>query len=143
MMGDISSNFSRSEHACDCANQGKKREDGYCGGAFDVVDVELNRCMEEIRNRVCRVVGVAVYVVITGGYRCKKHKADIGGAERSYHIMAKANDFKVFMVNGRIPVSSSTVYEAVDSLYPDKYGLKQYSNRVHFDVRPTKWRSPL
>jgi len=142
-MGDISENFSRSEYACDCANQGKKKEDGYCGGEFDTVDVELNECMENIRRRLARFIGASVYVVITGGNRCSKHNKDIGGAKYSYHIIAKGNDFKVFISSSGIPVAPSIIYKVIDGMYPDKYGLKEYSNRVHFDVRAIKWRSPL
>lgn len=141
-MGNISTNFSRNEFACDCINQGKKRDDGYCGGEFKAVDVDLVKCMEEIRKAVALKINALVSIRITGGNRCHKHNKDIGGAEHSYHICGTAVDFKVFKAGG-VLVNPKIVYYVVDNLYPDKYGLKEYSNRNHFDIRDKKWRSGL
>lgn len=142
-MGDISANFSRREFACDCINQGKKREDGYCGGEFKAVDIELVKCLEEFRIGVALNIGNNVYIKITGGNRCVKHNKDIGGAEHSYHPYAMGDDFKVFESDTGRMVPPSVVYQVIDRLYPDKYGLKQYHNRVHFDIRAVKWRSTI
>lgn len=141
-MGNISENFSRHEFACDCVNQGKKRDDGYCGGHFDTVDKDLNNCLELIRKDVRRVVGRNVYVRITGGNRCHKHNEDVGGADHSYHLYGLAAGIKVYDENHH-QIDNKVVYEVIDKRWPDKYGLKQYKTHIHFDIRKIKWRSPL
>jgi len=142
-MGDISENFSRSEHACDCINQGKKKEDGYCGGEFRAVDIELNSCLEDIRSSLTMIRGEPIFIRITGPNRCHKHNTDIGGARHSYHTLGMGVDFSAFDCHSGDRIKPRIIYDRIDLLYPEKYGLKEYHNRVHFDVRPIKWRSPL
>jgi len=139
-MGDISEHFSRSEHACLCAKYGKKKENGYCGGEFQAVDKELNSCLERIRRGVAKVVGKEIYIKITGPNRCHKHNTDEGGAEHSYHPLGMAVDFSVFERLTTYLIPARLVYDIICRLYPDKYGLKLYENRVHFDIRKIKWR---
>ncbi len=116
-MGDLSKSFSRWEYAC---------KDN-CG--FDSVDAELIRVMQELRDYYNKPI------TITGGNRCPKHNANTPGASKtSEHLNAKANDFTI------LDVSPRAIYLHLDSLYPNKYGLGLYSNRLHFDVGSTKRR---
>lgn len=115
-MGDLSKNFSRAEHSCECG----------CG--FDTVDKELNDVLEDVREYF------NAEVTITGPNRCKKHNKAVGGAPESLHPEAKAADIKV---KG---VSPMVVADYLDAKYQDKYGIGRYHNRVHIDVRPTRAR---
>lgn len=116
-VGDLSENFSRSEHACSCG----------CG--FDTVDVLLNRVLQCLRDHFKRKV------TITGGNRCKKkNKATKGASSTSLHMEGKAVDF---VVKGVAPLE---VYAYLETEYPDRYGIGLYDDRVHLDVRRDRAR---
>lgn len=117
-MGDISKNFSRWEYSCNCG----------CG--FDTVDVELNHVMQKhVRDYYNKPV------TVTGGNRCFPYNLTTPGASKtSEHVEAKANDFTVEGVSPR------AVYIHLDSLFPKKFGIGLYEDRVHFDVGSTKRR---
>ena len=117
-MGDISTNFSRYEFACSCG----------CG--FEAVDVELLEVLEDLRAHF------NVAVTINSGCRCDNHNKSIGGAKNSMHTKGIAADV---VVSG---ADAQTVYNYLDTKYPDKYGIGLYSNpdRVHIDVRRSKAR---
>lgn len=119
-MGDISKNFSRDEHACECG----------CG--FDTVDVELNYVLQvHIRDYFNKEV------TISGPNRCFERNIATPGASRdSLHVEGKAADIKVK------DTSPQAVYTYLDRKFPNKYGIGLYPNRVHIDVRPikTRWR---
>lgn len=72
--------------------------------------------------------------VITSGYRCKVHNANVGGAKKSKHLLGIAADIRV------INVKAEDVFEYLCSKYPDKYGIGKYSSWAHIDVRPEKAR---
>lgn len=114
----ISENFSRSEFACKCG----------CG--FDTVDVELITVLERLR----KYAGAPI--VINSGCRCAKHNKAEGGADGSLHLQGKAADI---VVKGMKP---SGVARVMNEWYPNTYGIGEYSNRVHIDVRvvPARWR---
>lgn len=141
-MGDISEHFSRWEHKCQCLAKGKQMDQGYCGGLFDTVDIELNRCLEEIRYALIEKLGIKVWISITGGNRCKKHNDDVSESEHSYHILGLAVDFMVFEAKSKRRVDPQIVYDVIESLYPGLYGLIYYFNRIHFDIRKIMYRSP-
>jgi uncharacterized protein YcbK (DUF882 family) len=117
-MGDISKDFDRSEHACECG----------CG--FDTIDAELNHVLQvDLRDYYERKV------TIKGPNRCYAHNAVTPGASRdSYHTKAKAADVAVEGVSAR------AVYTYLDKKFPNKYGLGLYFGRVHVDVRPERAR---
>ena len=69
-MGDITTNFDRSEFACKCG----------CG--YDNIDVSLVLDLQRIRNRFGRPI------VVTSGCRCEKHNAAEGGSPLSDHTKA-------------------------------------------------------
>ena len=117
-MGDLSKNYSRHEWSCGC------------GCEFDIVDAELIYVMQ---THISDYYGVVVDV--TGGNRCIPHNNSTPGAARfSLHTEGKAADFRVRGVSPR------AVYKRLNELFPDKYGLGLYEDRVHFDVRPDRAR---
>lgn len=99
-----------------------------CGCGTDTVDAELLFILDDLRS----LLGVPV--TITSGYRCEIHNKDVGGANNSQHLIGKAADIRV---NGYSP---KDVYELLDQLYPDKYGIGLYQNWIHIDVRSSKAR---
>jgi uncharacterized protein YcbK (DUF882 family) len=119
-MGDISKNFSRREFACKCG----------CG--FEVVDVELLRVLEEVRERFGPVK-------ITSGCRCLEHNRKVGGTLGSEHTRGIAADF---VVPG---VSPEVIAGYLRDTYPGRYGIGEYADWVHLDMRPrfARWRKWL
>ena len=115
-MGDLTTNFSRHEFACQCG----------CG--FDTVDIELIQVLEDIRAHF-----FAKSLIITSGYRCHANNAKAGGSAKSQHLIGKAADFKVKDDCGY--VNPGLVYDYLDRKFPARLGLGLYSNRVHVDVR--------
>lgn len=73
-MGNISKNFNREEFAC-----------GHCG-RLDVLDIELVRCLQRLRD----IVGKPL--VIVSGYRCCAGNRQVGGVEYSQHLFGRAAD---------------------------------------------------
>jgi len=129
----VSQHFRRGEFACKC------------GCEQVAVDVELICCLEIIRNELNKLFQELVVIEITSGNRCKKHNRTVGGATGSKHLYSIACDFKAWrkMDNGQTDlVESQVLYDMIDNIWPDRYGLGLYSNRVHFDVRKQKarWR---
>jgi uncharacterized protein YcbK (DUF882 family) len=117
-MGDISKDFSRSEHTCTCG----------CG--FDTVDVELNHVLQEdIRDYYQKEV------TISGPNRCLLSNVTTKGSARdSRHTRGQAADIQVKGVSPR------ALYTYLDKKFPKKYGLGLYNTRVHIDVRPERAR---
>lgn len=133
-MGDMSTNFSRSEFRCNCAGAGKLVSAGYCGGKRDAVDAELLRVLQEMVDTFQHDTMHHITCKITSGNRCEKHNADEGGAKDSQHLHSKAVDFKLFYTGGE-QIAADVVYTYLDKKYPDRYGVGRYSNRTHLDVR--------
>ena len=130
-MGDLTKNLSRKEFACECN----------CG--FDTVDFELvniiQKAVEDFESHFCK----RIIVQITGPNRCEKRNEDIGGADNSQHICAKAADHKFWIITpdgGREQVDPDFVYDYYDRKYKNKYGVGKYDNRTHIDVRKKKAR---
>lgn len=115
-MGDLSTNFSRSEFAC---------KDN-CG--FDTVDADLLVVLEAVRDRF------GVPVKIESGCRCSAHNKKIRGSERSQHMLGRAADI---VVQG---VPSWKVQDFIDNTWPDRYGLGRYKGFTHIDTRNGKAR---
>lgn len=81
--------FKKSEFACQ----------DYCG--LDNIDINLVKILEDIRSHFGDNP-----IIITSGCRCKKHNAEVGGVEGSYHTpqadgKCKASDFYIQNVNTR------------------------------------------
>ena len=115
-MGDLSSNFSRAEFACQCG----------CG--FDTVDVELLLILQTMRD------DLNATVTVTSACRCLAHNANVGGAENSQHTKGRAADV---LVSG---VSPTEVHRYIFNKYPDQYGLGKYQTFTHIDSRTGRAR---
>ena len=134
-MGDLTKNLSRHEFACKCSAN--------CY-AKHVVDFELVQAIQGAVDYFGSQPGTtSCMVVITSGNRCVAHnKATPGAASNSYHTKCLAADHRIVVTrNGRAGLLPPLdLYNYYDAKYPTKYGIKLYSNRVHLDVRKTKWR---
>jgi uncharacterized protein YcbK (DUF882 family) len=108
--------FKRSEFACRCG----------CG------DAQINKALLPILDNVREYFNTPV--IINSGKRCKKHNKAVGGAMYSKHLTGEAADI---VVKG---VPASTVYEYLDTKYPNALGLGKYSTFTHIDVRRSKSR---
>ena len=110
--------FKREEFACGCA----------CG--FDVVDIELLKALEDIREHFDSPV------TINSACRCEKYNAIIGGRPSSQHRFGKACDIIVK------DITPERVQDYVMGKYPNSKGIGIYSTFTHIDVRENKarWR---
>ena len=112
----ISKWFTREEMACKCG----------CG--FDSIDVETLQLADECRDFV------GVPITPSSVSRCAEYNQEIGGAERSQHIFARAMDLPV--------PDPEALYEYLNENYPNKYGIGLYNTFVHIDTRtdgPARW----
>jgi uncharacterized protein YcbK (DUF882 family) len=129
-MGNLTTNLSRSEFACECK----------CG--FDTVDFQLPYILQDVVNHFASIEDEEMYIEITGPNRCKKHNTDIGGADDSQHLYARAADFKIFFkVSGR-QIDPDRVSAYLENKYAGKFGIGRYYNRTHMDTRtngPARW----
>jgi len=118
MSEKVSKHFMRKEFAC------------HCGCGFSAVDVELLGVLEDIR----REFNAPVQIV--SGCRCKKHNENVKGVFGSKHILGIAADIKV------IGYASILIFNYLTNKYPGKYGIGEYNNWIHIDVREIKarWR---
>ena len=115
-MGDISKHFNRSEFACKCG----------CG--FDTVDVKTLEVLEQLREYLMQPV------TITSACRCSHYNQIVGGAHDSQHTKGRAADILVK------DIPPKDVYDIVDALYPDQFGLGSYTGFTHIDTRSNKAR---
>lgn len=111
----LSNHFKSSEIACK-----------HCGDTK--TDLALVILLELIRERF------KAPVIITSGYRCETHNANVGGAPKSKHVQGIAADIKVKGVEPK------EVYDYLDNLFPNSLGLGLYSTWVHVDTRDGKGR---
>jgi len=79
-------------------------------------------------------------IVIISGYRSPARNAQVGGADKSQHLHAKAADIKI------AGVPTEEIYNRIDKLIAQglikQGGLGKYikSGFVHYDIRGTKAR---
>ncbi len=124
-MGDLTANFSRHEFKCkglDC-----------CGGS-DPINIYLVKNLQNLRDMVGKSL------IITSGFRCRKHNEAIGGAHNSQHIYGDGADVKV--PTGMTPDQLKELAERIPAFKLGGIGL--YSTWVHLDVRkngPARWDS--
>ena len=110
-MGDLSTNFSRSEFACGCG----------CG--LDTVDYMTLLVLEDVRSEMGKPIR------ITSGCRCEAHNLHVGGSKGSQHLTGRAADFTV------AGVSAAEVQAYLKFRYPDLYGIGCYEDFTHVDTR--------
>jgi uncharacterized protein YcbK (DUF882 family) len=121
--------FDRSEFACKCG----------CGQSG--VDYELLFMVEILRVELEHILNAKIVVEVTSGNRCLKHNSLTPGAfVNSYHTKSMAGDFKFRYKNTDKYVDSGLLYNLACRLFPGRYGIGQYSNRIHLDCRKGKAR---
>ncbi|MFA6448274.1 MAG: D-Ala-D-Ala carboxypeptidase family metallohydrolase [bacterium] len=113
----LSEHFTRKEFECPCCGQAE-------------IDPELIALLEKIR------ASLGGKVVVTSGYRCRKHNRKVGGAEGSYHCRGMAADIKV---EGAAP---ERVAKCAESILGGGGGVGRYGSWTHVDSRVAKarWR---
>ncbi|MFC1693312.1 YcbK family protein [Candidatus Latescibacterota bacterium] len=74
-------------------------------------------------------------IVVTSGYRCKRHNADVGGAPRSWHLLF-ATDIKP---EEEYSDKLSEIRDVAEDLFS---GIGIYETHIHLDLRPERlvWR---
>ena len=109
-------NFNREEFECKCG----------CG--FAAVDVELLQVLNLLRDFYNKPV------TLNSACRCERHNKHVGGTLGSKHVRGLAADIVVRDVSPR------AVYDYLETMYPDTYGIGLYGTFVHLDVRKKKAR---
>ena len=107
--------FRRDEFACKCK----------CG--FNVIDAELLKVLNRLRETF------NTPIKINSGARCAAHNKAVGGSPKSQHLLGKAADITM----NRTP---QEVFNHLDYIYHDCYGIGLYDTFVHIDVREKKAR---
>ena len=95
-----------------------------------------------------------LYIQITGPNRCLKHNTalrkeyDDSDGHRgaytepdSFHVLGKAADHSFYDRNTGVHIKPQDMYDYYDKLYPTKFGVGVYINRIHLDVgaRKARW----
>lgn len=116
----LSAHFDSSEFACKCG----------CGGLSNGADI--NPRLVQVLERMRAIIGKPL--VLSCGYRCPVHNAEVGGVSNSQHIYGTAAD-----VQRPDGVMLQTLYDAAVTAGADGIGV--YSWGVHVDVRgyPARW----
>ena len=111
----LSEHFTEKELACPC-----------CG--LYIPDVSLLIALEHVRFTLGPVT-------VNSSTRCEKHNKEIGGAERSMHLIGAAADITVKNT------SAGVVHSGLDnSGFSNLIGLGKYNTFTHIDVRGYKAR---
>lgn len=117
MPGDLSTNFSKIEFACqgtDC-----------CGGTA-AADSRLIGALQAFRDRV----GQPVHV--TSGFRCLRHNRTVGSNDSSQHPRGYAADISMLP-----DMTIDQMAEVAEEIEAFRYGgIGKYDFFLHFDVRP-------
>ena len=134
-MGDLTKRLSRSEFACRCG----------CG--YNTVDHALPYLLEEaadyFEDTIIRAVRVRIH--INSGCRCPEYNREIGGSEKSQHMLGRAADFTLSIEKAdgrRVPVPADDVADYLEGMYPAEYGIGRYNGWTHVDTRsngPARW----
>jgi zinc D-Ala-D-Ala carboxypeptidase len=123
-MGDLTKDFSRAEFACKGQN---------CCGASAPVDPRLVAGLQELREKT------GTMLVISSGFRCRRHNAEVGGEAESQHTLGMAAD--VLCPSGWTSERLARMAEMVEVFRRGGIGI--YPGRIHVDVRedgPARWR---
>ncbi len=107
---------------------------------FKITELACSHCGEvKLNSELLAVLELVRHhfnapVIINSGYRCETHNEKIGGARHSKHLHGIAADIVVKGVNAH------EVYEFLNGVFPNSYGLGRYDSFVHIDVRASKGR---
>jgi len=113
-MGDLTTNFSRSEFECKCG----------CG--LCIADHSLVEVLQHLRSYYDRVLH------LNSATRCETHNADVDGWPTSQHMLGLAADIRIEGVEPRV-VHDYLVSYAGD--YGKGWGIGRYDDFTHIDVR--------
>jgi len=119
-MGDLTRNFSTSEFACK-----------HCGEL--VLDPNLPKLVQQIRDYVSRVTEQDVPIIISSGYRCPEHNRDVGGVPGSQHTRGRAADIYSHIVSAK-ELHSLILAAYREHRLQNLGGLGQYQTFVHVDT---------
>ncbi len=127
MSQKISEHFKRSEFMCQC---------GRCGR--DAVDAELLYVLEDLYLFLsAKYLGERIYIEIVSGNRCPLHNSQQPGASSSsQHLFGKAADIKGWLKWHQKQIDPNIIFEYLDRMYEEQYGVGQYDSFTHIDVRP-------
>jgi len=124
-VGDITAHFSRHEFKC---------KGLHCCGGSDPINIELVRCLQSLRDMVGKPL------IISSGFRCRKHNKDVGGAHNSQHIFGDGVDVKI-----PTGMNATTLKELAEKIPAFRMGgIGLYNTWVHLDIRkngPARWDS--
>lgn len=87
------------------------------------VDTELVKKLQELRYRL------GIPMVINSGYRCPERNKQVGGADRSQHLLGKAADISLH--NQKLDIE--TIADIAKKIGFKGIGL--YDTFIHLDVR--------
>lgn len=73
-------------------------------------------------------------VFINSSYRCLEHNDEVGGSPKSQHLKGTAADIQVS------DVPAVYVYDFLNKVFPNSYGLGNYASFTHIDVRDGRAR---
>ena len=119
-MGDLEANFSSEEFKCQC-----------CGVLKIDIDDGLIKNLQFLRN------WVEVPIHINSGYRCPEHNKEVGGSEKSQHLLGKAADI---VIQGMTPWRMYDQAMAVGSFLDGGVGVYPDKGFIHVDVRSERVR---
>ena len=111
-------NFKRSEFACPCCGENGTKD-------------ELIEALQELRDYL------GYPIIVTSGYRCKKHNTKVGGVSNSQHMTGIAADIHV------AEISTVELARAANEIPAFRDGgIGTYSTWVHVDIRKkrARWR---
>lgn len=95
----------------------------HCGAVK--IDPELVRRLQSLRNEVGKAV------IVTSGYRCPAHNANVGGAKDSQHLYGKAAD--IIVTGLTVPQLAA----AAEKFFGDG-GIGTYTGFIHVDTGPKR-----
>jgi len=108
----LSPHFKGAEFVCPCCGTG-------------IIAMELIYALEKMR------ADLGMPIIVTSGYRCPKHNAEIGGARDSYHMMGLAADITVREMEIKT-IARLLVKIAMQVGFT---GVILYPKHVHVDLR--------
>jgi uncharacterized protein YcbK (DUF882 family) len=112
----------------DTVNFKWKDFDCKCGCGLNLTNSNLIVNVQKIREYIKKPIA------ISSGTRCHKHNIAVGGEKKSNHLLGIAVD--LVLLQGE-PIE---LYNAIDYLFPNCYGIILYNTFVHFDLRQVRYR---
>lgn len=125
-MGDLTTNFSRSEFACKCG----------CG--FDRILPSLVKQVQRFRDLLWISTGIEIPVNITSGCRCKTYNTHVGGTENSFHTLGVAADMTFNNVSFILAARMICLATNLEVMRLGAIGAYPGRNFLHLDIRTAK-----